>query len=163
MISRKQIISLLWIVAVISSLCSCGNSMDSQELDTNEQIGDSIQEETSKEDYAKELIKTAFEYEIPNENLPTVDTAGDRTTIRYSSEPEKFYMVELDESLDFPAMVYYFSHIGEDEGFDLAKENTSYFNETMISNAQDFVEKLYGIDCSDATIHAYGYIYSYLV
>ncbi len=27
----------------------------------------------------------------------------------------------------------------------------------MISNAQNFVEELYGIDCSDATIHAYGY------
>ena len=41
-------------------------------------------------------------------------------TIRYSNDLEKFYMVELDESLDFPAMVYYFCHIGEDEGGDLA-------------------------------------------
>ena len=64
---------------------------------------------------------------------------------------------EFDTNLEFPAMVYYFSHIGEDENFDLATESSEYFNEEMISNAQDIVAKLYGIDCSGAAIHAYGY------
>lgn len=149
----------LWMMAAILLLPSCANSSDkdNEELDTNERVSDSHQNEKSEDDYAKELIKAAFEYEVPSENEPIIDVAGDRTTIRYSSELEKFYIVEFDKNLEFPAMVYYFSHIGEDEDFDLATESSEYFNEAMISNAQDIVAKLYGIDCSGAAIHAYGY------
>lgn len=161
MVSKRKFVFTLWMLVVLLSLSACAelSNKDSEELETYNQFRESCEDEKTIDDYAKELLRTAFAYDVSDEDTPTIESAGDKTTIRYSysSEPEKFYIVEIDKSLDFPAMVYNFSHIGEDEDFDLAKESSDYFNNDMISNAQDYVEKLYGIDCSNATIHAYGY------
>lgn len=65
----------MWMMAAILLLPSCANSSDkdNEELDTNERVSDSHQNEKSEDDYAKELIKAAFEYEVPSENEPIID------------------------------------------------------------------------------------------
>ena len=39
----------------------------------------------------------------------------------------------------------------------MAQEDDSYFDEGLIETAKTFVKDIYGVDCTEATVHAYGY------
>ena len=39
----------------------------------------------------------------------------------------------------------------------MAKESSEYFKEELVTTAKAFVKKMYGVDCSEAKVHAYGY------
>ena len=53
--------------------------------------------------------------------------------------------------------LYHFCHSNEKEQVYIENDATFLFNDEMVTEAQNFVELIYGIDCSDATVTAYGY------
>lgn len=114
------------------------------------EFGDSV------EIQAASLIDKAFSFDVAK-YAPIVDQKDNLTTIRYTVEPEEYYIVELQEELEFPAMIYHFCHLGEDPEFDLGKESSDFFKDEMLTVAKNYVQDVYEIDCSDVDIHAYGY------
>lgn len=124
------------------------NSLREKNSDTDKQLG--------YKEQAIEWICNAFSCDVSGIE-PTVETHGNLTTIRYNLEEDNFFVVEFREKFLYPSMIYHFCHLGTDLGFDLAKESSDYFKEEMITTAKNFVNQVFGVDCSEADIHAYGY------
>lgn len=105
---------------------------------------------------AENLIWRAFSFDTEAIN-PKVETCDDLTSISYDITPTDFFVVEFMEESTYPSTLYHFCHLGEDEGFNLAEESEDYFRDEMIEASTEFLKNVYGIECTDADIHAYGY------
>ena len=117
----------------------------------------SVNTALSEEDYAKQLIREAFAFSIPEGIDPELDINECQSTIQYTIEPGDIYLIELKENFQFPSMIYHFNHLGQDKELDIADDSSYHFNNELTTIAQNYVSTLYGLDCSNAEIHAYGY------
>lgn len=117
-------------------------------------------EKSSLELKAVELIEKAFSFDVscilPDES--SIDQ-GNGTTFQYVAEKNDRYIVEFKNGYEYPTMLYHFFHFNEDsvQEFDLAEESSEYFKEEMVSIAKDFLYDIYGINCSEAMVHGFGY------
>lgn len=109
------------------------------------------------EDVAKQLISNAFAFSIPDDIVPALDINEHQSTIQYTIEPGNVYLVEFKETFEFPATVYHFNHPEQGGKIDLANDASYQFNNELVTIAQSYANSLYGVDCSHAEIHAYGY------
>ena len=167
----KKIFICVCIIGIISLFAGCEAE---NKVETNKSGQEALLEETknasegtnsnegedlTQAEYlteAEELILKAFSFDTGEIN-PKIDTCNDLTSISYDITPSDFFMVEFQDGNVYPSTLYHFCHLGEDEGFNLAEETEDYFKEEMIEIAKDFLKNVYGVDCTDADIHAYGY------
>lgn len=159
------IIGIIGISLVVTG-CSEKNKVDGSDssqaaiLEVKEANENTLQEmDDNEEKYiaeAEELIWKAFSFDV-EAIKPKVDICDDLKSISYDITPTDFYVVEFQEESLYPQTLYHFCHLGEDEGFDLAEQSEEYFKEGMVEASTEFLKNIYGIDCSDAEIHAYGY------
>ena len=123
-----------------------------------ENTGDAGAVKDTKAEYetqAKELLQKAFSFDA-SQCTPTVSDEGGLTSFEYEVKEGDFYYVSYRDEVAYPMMVYHFCHFVESD-FDLAKESSEYFKEELVTTAKAFVKKMYGVDCSEAKVHAYGY------
>ena len=111
--------------------------------------------ETSIES-AENYLRNAFSFEA-EEITPEIEESENSTTIFYGMSDTNVYVVEFHDDGEYPSTLYHFCHMNADEGFDLAKESDDYFKDEMIERAKNFLNDVYGIDSTEAEVHAYGY------
>lgn len=163
--NKKRILFSCAIAAFALSACFLWTNLDKAEAgelpeQSNTQTISTIPTTPAltSEQQAVQLIDNAFSYDA-SEIIPKVDESSLNTTsLWYVTQDSGRFVVEFKKDLPYPAMLYHFCHSEEDPGFDLAKEGPEYFKDDMIDTAKDFVQKVYQVDCTDAEVHAYGYL-----
>lgn len=108
---------------------------------------------------AESLLCTAFSFDTAGAS-PTVTQDNGLSSLRYlkdPSDPSDFFVVDFYEGYNYPMTLYHFCHSGEDEQANIAEDKTFQFDIEMDEQARKFIEKVYGVDCSQATATAYGY------
>ena len=180
--SRKARISIVFVMILLLSACSDRVTTEAQQgtgftdpdeqkevqlettLHSDSKVPDQrlqkepLQEETQMnyQEQAEKWISNAFLFDVSGIE-PAEESYGDLTTIRYNLKEDDFFVVEYRDGFSYPAMIYHFCHLGADPGFDLANEYSDYFKEDMVTTARNFVTKVFGVDCTQAGVHAYGY------
>lgn len=158
-------IALICVIGVVLIVTGCSVKKEVEGSDSSQEVileanKDILQKMDNDEEKrivdAEELISKAFSFNVETIK-PKIDICDNLTSISYDVTPTDFYIVEYQEENIYPTTLYHFCHLGEDEEFDLAEESEEYFKEGMVEAATDFLKNVYGIDCSDADIHAYGY------
>lgn len=109
----------------------------------------------SKEDIARSMICKAFSCDI-SEYTILAESEDGKNSITFTSDGPDRYLFEYYEDLEYPTTIYHFSKYN-DADFDLSNEPSEYFNPDMIDVAKNFIYNLYGIDCENATVSAFGY------
>lgn len=109
---------------------------------------------------AASYIEKAFDTD-PRELTIQQEQVEDTLVIKFMNELHEdevmnFYQVFLREGYPYPTQVYHF-HNPNTENIDLAAKSDFEFNEDLISIANDFVKKLYNVDCANANTIAYVY------
>ena len=83
--------------------------------------------------------------------------AVDMLSFQYLKDEDDSFTVDFYKGYDFPQTLYHFCHSNEEEQVFIEKNEDFQFNTEMVETAKAFVKKVYGIDCSEADVHAYGY------
>ena len=78
-------------------------------------------------------------------------------SFQYLKDEDDSFTVDFYKGYDFPQTLYHFCHSNEEEQVFIEKNEDFQFNTEMVETAKAFVKKVYGIDCSEADVHAYGY------
>lgn len=102
------------------------------------------------------LLETAFSVDT-SAITPTVDDNGDSMHIVFQQDEDISFIVDYDANAAFPTTVYAFSHPNDTAQIDVATDDSFTFDTALIPAAQNFVQELYGVDCSEADTSAYGY------
>lgn len=156
--------SVLALTVALMFLTSCSSGGGDTEVkvsapvvsQADSRVQEAVETVVSEVEQAKSLLDRAFSYDATGVE-PAVERQGNQTSLRFDVDNQNYFMVEWNEAFSYPATLYHFDHLGEDQGFDLAQENDSYFKEELLENAKSFVKDVYGVDCAEATVHAYGY------
>ncbi|MBU5435947.1 hypothetical protein [Pseudoflavonifractor sp. MSJ-37] len=144
-------------MALLMLLTACSSGGSASETVTPTVLPTSTNVVEAKDDHVEEaraLIQKAFSYDASGLE-PVVEE--DQASFRFEAGEKDYYIVEFHNGYQYPATLYHFEHLGEDQDFDLAQEDDSYFDEGLIETAKTFVKDIYGVDCTEATVHAYGY------
>lgn len=118
----------------------------------------------SEESYlkmARQLLMKAFSFDASG-TAPQVD-AGPQLTLSYipsQAQPYESYVVEFAQNSPYPSTLYHFCHpvSAESPAGDSGETSIDAEFFTLASDrARDFVEAVYGVDCSQLKAHIYGY------
>lgn len=109
---------------------------------------------TNDETQARDLILKAFSFDV-SDCSPEITEGG--KTIKYAIKDNDRYFVQFGDDLPYPKTVYHFCHYKENNDFDLSEESDTYYDAALTDTAKEFVQNLYGVDCTDADVHAFGY------
>ena len=112
------------------------------------------------EEQAKTLLRTAFSFDAGGLE-PEVILGGDMTSLHYrenENESFPFYCVDFREDDQYPMTLYYFAHSNEVEQVHLENDPDFQFPTEMVDAAKAFVKRVYGVDCAQAEVSAYGYV-----
>ena len=108
---------------------------------------------------AESLLYSAFSFDADGLS-PTITQENGLSSLRYlkdPSDPSDFFVVDFYEEFDFPMTLYHFCHSNEEEQIFIENEEDFIFDTEMEKEARAFVERVYGVDCSGADAHAFGY------
>lgn len=167
----KYIRPSLILFTLILMLTACSSERNEPNVTEKENVGGPISTEElvpenilkpKSEDIeaaAESLLYSAFSFEA-NEIPPTIMQDNGISSLRYlkdPSDPSDFFVVDFYEEFDFPMTLYHFCHSNEEEQSFIENEEDFLFDTEMEKEARAFVERVYGVDCSGADAHAFGY------
>ena len=135
-------------------LSGCGASSRGEAAAESEHAAASVSI-TSTED-GRALLERAFACDLSDAE-ETKEEMSDRLSLRFTLAEDDMYLVEYGSDQAYPVTLYHLNHFGQDEGFDLTEESADYFKPELVQTAKDFVQTLYGVNCDNAQISAYGY------
>ena len=110
---------------------------------------------------AHKILLRAFSYDatavsdISHENTQGVDSVT--VTFRNEENASDFYTVTFADGVPYPVTAYHFMEYADDGQADIANNANFVYNTAMTDAATDFVKSVCGVDCSAATVSAYGY------
>lgn len=105
---------------------------------------------------AEKYLQSAFSFDA-KECSPIITQEDDMLSFQYLKDEDDSFTVDFYKGYDFPQTLYHFCHSNEEEQVFIEKNEDFQFNTEMVETAKAFVKKVYGIDCSEADVHAYGY------
>lgn len=114
-------------------------------------------DETGAEAASQTLLSKAFAFD--GSHCSPLIIQGDLMSYRYVPDPAQpldFYLVDFKTEYPYPMTLYHFCHPNQ-EGLRLEEEEDAFLPAEMAETARSFVEHVYGVDASQAALHAYGY------
>lgn len=107
---------------------------------------------------AAAYLEKAFSFDVSG-LMPQVQEEDGRVSLWFYPDPDQptdNYYVQLDAGKAYPTMLYHFQHPNT-EHVDLASSTTFDFDPQLIETARQYVQTVYGMDCADSAVTAYGY------
>lgn len=108
-------------------------------------------------DRTKQHRALAVAYGLLYKKTANYKTTHFMLSFQYLKDEDDSFTVDFYKGYDFPQTLYHFCHSNEEEQVFIEKNEDFQFNTEMVETAKAFVKKVYGIDCSEADVHAYGY------
>lgn len=167
MISKYEIPVCL-VTALLLTSCNGNQNMQSTEplMETNQVVESETVTELvptappayaePTEELAKQYFSVAFNADLTNVEMD--DSSEPPHIFQFYPDPDDpndNYYIDFRDNSPYPESLFHSNHPNID-GIDIAKEEVA-FNPDWIPAAQEFVRRVYDIDCSEAKVFAYRY------